>query len=107
MLPDGASLEALYLLRMPGCLCIEAVYQGVGNETLVIFEHLDDQANWFGNRPMIHARCNGRPTSLVQVDGRLAASWKRKGRFITIVGARDVEQVSQLIAFLDAQEVAK
>ena len=106
-LPDGASLEALYLLKMPCCLCVEAVYKGVGGETIAIFEHVDDQPIWFGNRPMVHTRCNGRPTSLVQVDDRLAASWKHQGRFVTVVGAQDVEQVSQLMAFLDAQGVTK
>jgi hypothetical protein len=103
-LPNGLSRKAVYLLRMPCCTCVQAIYQGTDGEKLAVFEHVDDQPMWFGTRPTIHTRCNGMPTSLVQVDDRLAASWKRQGRFVTVVGARDVEQVAQLMAFLDAQQ---
>ncbi len=102
-LPDGASLEALYLLKMPCCLCVQAVYGRAGGEGLSLFEHVDDQPIWFGNRPTIHARCNGVPTSIVQVDEFLAASWMRHGRCVTLVGAHDLEQVVQVMAFLDRQ----
>lgn len=68
-----------------------------------VFEHADDQFAWFGGRPLIETRCNGRPASLVQVQNRLAASWQRQGRFITVVGAHDVEEALELVAFLDDQ----
>jgi anti-sigma factor RsiW len=100
-LPDGASLEALYLLKMPCCLCVQAVYRRDNGERLAIFEHVDDEPIWFGTRPAIHARCNGTPTSIVQVDGYLAASWRRDGRFLTVVGPKDVEQLLRLMASLD------
>jgi anti-sigma factor RsiW len=102
-LPNGLSRKAVYLLRMPCCTCVQAIYQGAGGEKLAVFEHMDDQPVWFGNRPTIQARCNGMSTSLVEVDDRLAASWKRHGRCVTVIGARDVEQVAELIAYLDDQ----
>ena len=100
-LPDGASLEALYLLKMPCCLCVQAVYRRDTGDRLTIFEHVDDEPIWFGDRPAIHARCNGTPASIVQVDDYLAASWRRHGRFLTVVGAKDVEQLLLLINSLD------
>lgn len=103
-LPNGLARRTIYLLRMPCCTCVQAVYERKDGGKLAVFEHEDDQPVWFGTRPTIHTRCNGMPTSLVQVDDRLAASWKHRGRFVTVVGARDVEQVAQLKAFLDGQQ---
>jgi hypothetical protein len=103
-LPTGLSRETIYLLRMPCCTCVQAIYQGADGEQLAVFEHVDDQPVWFGNRPTIKTRCNGMSTSLVQVDDCLAASWKRQGRYVTVIGARDVEQVSELMAYLDGDQ---
>lgn len=103
-LPSGLLRKEVYLLRMPCCTCVQAVYQRANGEKLAVFEHVDDQPVWFGTRPTIHARCNGMPCSLVQVDDRLAASWKRNGRCVTIIGADDLEQVAELVAFLDGQQ---
>lgn len=100
-LPHGLSREAIYLLRMPCCLCVQAVYKSEDGKRVSVFEHVDDQPIWFGQRPMIQARCNGMPTNLVQVDECLAANWKRDGRYMTLIGARDVEQVAELMASLD------
>ncbi len=105
-LPNGLSRETIYLLRMPCCTCVQAIYQRADGEKLAVFEHVDDQPVWFGTRPTIHARCNGTPCSLVQVDDRLAASWKQNGRYVTVVGARDVEQIAELVAYLDGQKSA-
>lgn len=104
LLPSGLTRTGMYLLRMPCCTCVQAVYQRASGEKLAIFEHLDDQPVWFGTRPLIHARCSGMPTSLVQVNDHLAASWKRNGRYVTIIGADDVEQVTELVAYLDGQQ---
>lgn len=103
-LPDGSFPVAIYLLRMPCCTCVQTIYTRKGGGKLAVFEHVDDQPGWFGDRPMIKTRCNGMPTSLVQVDDHLAASWQRRGRYVTVVGARDVEQVAKLVTFLDGQQ---
>jgi hypothetical protein len=102
-LPNGLSRKAMYLLRMPCCTCVQAIYRRADGQTIAVFEHVDDQPVWFGERPSIQARCNGMPTSLVQVDDCLAASWRQDGRYLTVVGANDVEQVAQLVAFLDSR----
>ena len=103
-LPNGLLRKEVYLLRMPCCTCVQAIYERANGERLAVFEHVDDQPVWFGPRPTIHARCNGTPCSLVQVDDRLAASWKRNGRYVTIIGAGDLDQVTELVAYLDVQQ---
>jgi len=95
---DALRLEKMYVLRMPCCTCVETIYKNADGETLAVFEHHDEDPGWFSNRPAIRARCCGKPTSIVQVDNRLAATWKHQDRFLTVVGARDVEQVASLIA---------
>lgn len=95
---NALRLEKMYVLRMPCCTCVETIYKYADGETLAVFEHHDEDPGWFSNRPSIRARCCGKPTSIVQVDNRLAATWKNQNRYLTVVGARDVEQVASLIA---------
>jgi len=99
-LPDGFARDRVYLLKMPCCTCVQTIYKNDAGTCLAMFEHVDDQPVWFGDRPTITAQCHGMPTSLVQVDDHLAATWNRQGRYITVIGARNVEQVAQLVASL-------
>jgi len=101
-LPAGFARVETYALDMPCCKCTQTIYRNSAGDTLALFEHSDDQRAWFGDRPVIEAQCHGQRTSLVQLNKQLAASWKSGRRNLTIIGARDVEQVSELIAYLDA-----
>jgi anti-sigma factor RsiW len=101
--PDsrGYSLYRAYLLRMPCCTCLEAVYRrNDGGGYLCVFEHEGDQPIWFGNRPAITATIQGRPARLVQVDGALAASWPVGKRQVTVIGAASLEELADLVATL-------
>jgi len=105
-LPQGFSRSATYVLVMPCCTCTQTIYKdGLGN-TLALFEHAGQQPGWFGDRPTITAECHGKPTSFVQLQGQLAACWQCGPRHLTIVGARNVEQASELVAYLDARQRA-
>jgi len=101
-LPQGYSLDTFQVLDMGCCTCTQATYKRDVSDTLVIFEHGPDEPVCLGNRPMVNCRCNGKPTSIVQVGDRIAASWKAEKRYITLVGARDIEQVTELMAYLGA-----
>lgn len=103
-LPPGFTRDRLYLLRMPCCLCVQAIYKDAAGRALAVFEHVDDQPGWFGDRPTIMAQCHGLPTTLVQLDDLLAASWRRQTRVITLIGVRDLEEVSRLIEALNQLE---
>lgn len=102
-LPQGFSRSGIYVLKMPCCTCTQTIYKDDNGRVLALFEHSDEQRSWFGDRPTITAQCHGKQTCLIQMRDKLAACWKSGTRHLTVVGARDVEQVAELVAFLDAQ----
>jgi hypothetical protein len=103
VLPDGYARQETYVLNMPCCVCTQTTYKNPSGAVVALFEHSEKEPGWFGNRPAIHARCHGTPTSLVQVADRLAATWKCGPRYLTLVGAQNVEQVAEIVAALDRQ----
>lgn len=105
-LPEGFSRTGIYVLKMPCCTCTQSIYKDNRGQVLVLFEHDDQQQSWFGDRSTITAQCHGKRTCLVQLQDSLAACWKCGPRHLTIVGARDVEQISELVAYLDAQRLS-
>ncbi len=103
-LPQGFVREGIYVLKMPCCTCTQTIYKDSHGNVLALFEHTDQQRSWFGDRPTITAQCHGKPTCLVQLRDQLAACWKSGPRHLTVVGARDVEQVSAIVAYLDGRQ---
>lgn len=97
-LPAGYSLENAYLLKMPCCTCAQVVCKNRRGKSIAIFEHNVDQPMWFGDRPSINCVCQDMPTSVTQVGDRLAASWKAGKRYITVIGASDLDEVSEFVA---------
>jgi hypothetical protein len=86
-----------YLLKMPCCECVETIYSCDGKTSFVLLEHEKEQADWFAARPMIRTECRGKACCMVQLKGSLAATWPVDGGFVTVVGARDVEELSSLV----------
>ena len=81
--------------------CAQATYKRNGSETLVVFQYAIDQPTWFHGRPTLNCRCGGKPTRIVQLDDtRLAATWTVDGTYVTLIGARDIEELTQFIARL-------
>lgn len=105
-LPEGYTMDSLYLLKMPCCICPQAVLKGDDGNVLAVFEHDTDQPIWFGNRPMVKCRCAGKPTNIVEIDGKLAASYKSGSRYVTLVGLRDLDEATRLIGHLAARQTA-
>lgn len=102
-LPPNYEPAQAYLLKMPCCRCLEACYHREDGGMLCVFEHDLDQPVWFGDRPMSSKVCSGKPTRVVQVDGCLAATWQQQKRHITVIGAKDIEEVARLVAHFDQQ----
>lgn len=100
-LPPGYQIESQYVIKMPCCTCVQTLCRRADGSALVVFEHNDDDPRWFGDRPAITASCNGERCSLIEMEDRLAATWKHGARYITLVGVRDVTEVSQMVAWLD------
>lgn len=101
-LPGGYELVSTHVLKMPCCTCVQSVCRRPDGSTLAVFEHDDDEAaDWFQNRPGITAPCGDKQCCLVEMDERLATTWKRGSRHMTLVGVRDVSEVATLVAALD------
>ncbi len=101
-LPPGYIVDAVYVLDMPCCKCTQVICRCEGNGRLAIFEHDVDQPVWFRGRPAIDARCCGKPTRIVEMDGGLlAATWPSNKRYLTVIGAHDVEEVARIVAHFE------
>ena len=102
--PPGYVIEAVYLFDMPCCKCPQVICRSDDGLRLAIFEHASDQPIWYGDRPAIDANCGGKRARIVEADmDMLAATWPTQERRVTIVGARDVEEVAQLASYLDGR----
>lgn len=99
-LPSGCSLTEVYLLDMPCCTCAQAVCDCGDGQHVAVFEHDLDESNWFGDRPAINCLCEGVPTTIVQINGQLAATWKHGNRLITVIGVRDLSEVTRFVVHL-------
>ena len=107
-LPKGYSVDSTYVMKMPCCTCVQCLCKRSDGSTIAIFEHDDEETTeWFGDRPELSASCNGKRCSLVEVDDRIAASWKRDQRHITVVGIRDVAELTELAAWFDERKQVK
>lgn len=96
-LPPEYFVEKTYLLKMPCCTCAQVMCKNEAGQSIAIFEHDIDQPVWFGDRPSEDYLCHDIPTNVVQVTDRLAATWKEGKRYITIIGATDLEEVTAFV----------
>lgn len=97
-LPNGYTLEAVYVLEMPCCRCVQSICRRDDGRLFALFEHDEAQPKWFGDRPRIDTECSGCQCSVVQADRGVVASWKGGNRHFTVVGAHDLEEIADLIA---------
>lgn len=99
--PPGYTVVSTHVLKMPCCTCVQCLCQRDDGTTIAIFEHDDKEPKWFGGRASKEAVCGGKLCSLVTLDDRLAATWRVGARHISVIGARDMAEVSQLVAWFD------
>jgi len=101
-LPAEYTLKSTHIMKMPCCICVQSICKRSDGSTLAIFEHDDEEiTEWFGDKPSITASCKNKQCCLVELDKQIAASWKRGSRHITLIGARDLEEVNKLVAWLN------
>jgi Putative zinc-finger len=101
-LPDDFKLENTYLLDMPCCVCVQALYRGIDGRRLAVFQHVPEKQSWFGDRPTVATQCCGIDTCLVQLGDTLAATWLNKERGLAVVGVRDLDELSKLLAAIES-----
>lgn len=95
--PADYTLKNAYVLQMPCCQCVQAIYARADGSVLCIFEHAGEQLMEFGDRPTIMAKCAGRDARLVQIENHLTAAWDAGGSRMTLVGAKDAGEVVRLV----------
>ncbi len=103
-LPGGFRRESIRVFDMPCCKCVQTLYAAPGRAPLALFEHVKEESDWFATMPSITATCCGQAVKLVQCGDALCAAWKGAGRFMTIVGAGSVEELSQVIAVIEGHD---
>ena len=104
-LPQGYSVTSTYVMKMPCCTCVQCLCNRGDGSTIVIFEHDDEETTeWFGDRPELTVDCNGTRCRVVELDDALAASWKSDNGHITVVGIRDVAELTRLVAWLEERK---
>jgi len=99
-LPSGYSVEATYVLNMPCCTCVQSICRRDDGQLFVIFEHDEQQPAWFEDRPTVEAACGGCACTFAETDRGLVVSWNADKRALTVVGARDLAEVTDLINHL-------
>lgn len=99
-LPPGYAMESVNVMTMPCCKCVQCVCRREDGTTLVIFEHGGGNADPDGseNAQACEDCADGRCMMLRSADA-IASSWRHAGRHITVVGARDAEEVGRLSAW--------
>ncbi len=98
--PVGYRLRSAYLLEMPCCRCMQAVYERSDGQIVAVFEKSPDHPLEFGDRPSICTQCNGQPCQLTQADGRLVVSCQLEDRQLAIVGVQNMDEAHALLAWL-------
>ncbi len=94
-LPQGFDRTSTHVLNMPCCKCSATICRRGDGTSLVIFEHKEEQRVWFGDAPCIETQCAGQPCKIIQSLGNLAVTWKNKDRQLTMIGAKDREEIEQ------------
>lgn len=99
-LPPGYAMDSVHVMTMPCCKCVQCVCRREDGSTLVIFEHGGGNADPLGDENMQACEdcADGRCMMLRSADA-MASSWHHAGRHITVVGARDAEEVGRLSAW--------
>jgi anti-sigma factor RsiW len=106
-LPEDYAVESTFVMKMPCCTCVHCLCKRPDGGMIAILEHDEETRQWFGDRPEMSVMCNGKQCRVVELDDGIAASWQQDDRHITVIGARDLAEVNQLIAWFDERKQAK
>lgn len=99
-LPSGWEVSETYLLDMPCCTCAQVICTKSEGRSVSVFEHEAERAIVFKGEPERKCVCHGEPTTVAGSEGALAATWKRDKRYVTLVGAKDLDEVEAFVGSL-------
>lgn len=86
-LPDRYSIVSIDVMKMPCCTCVQCLCQRADGIILAIFEHDDEEPEWFGTRPTANVTCQAKQCALMEIPGSIKASWKSEERHVTTLAA--------------------
>ena len=96
--PQGYTRDSLYVLDMPCCKCIQAVWQRSDGTCVAIFEHSAGIEDRFKGYSSVRVACGGKSCRLIGIDNQFAASWKLDQRIVTVIGLRDTDELATIVA---------
>ncbi len=89
-----------YLLKMPCCDCVQTIYTCDGKTSFIVFEHTQEELEWFEGRSVVRTECRGKSCCVVELKRSLAASWRVDSGYVTVVGVRDLTQLDEFVGEL-------
>ena len=97
-LPSGYTVESIHIIDMPCCKCTQTACRRSNDSRFFIFEHDNEDTGWFEHRIKRECNCGGKDCKVVELDNRLAATYKTGNRHVTMLGVRDVEEIELLVS---------
>ena len=97
-LPAGYSVEGIQVLNMPCCKCTQTACKRPDNTRFFIYEHDNEDTGWFEHQNKRQTECCGKTCEIVELDNRLAVTWEKGNRHITLLGVRDEDEIELLVS---------
>ena len=97
-LPEGYSVEGIQVLNMPCCKCTQTACKRPDNTRFFIYEHDNEDTGWFEHQNKRQSECCGKTCEIVELDNRLAVTWQKGNRHITLLGVRDDDEIELLVS---------
>ncbi|MFT5303668.1 MAG: anti-sigma factor RsiW [Mariniblastus sp.] len=97
-LPAGYSVEGMQVLNMPCCKCTQTACKRPDNTRFFIYEHDNEDTGWFEHQIKRQSECCGKTCQIVELNSRLAVTWQKGNRHITLLGVRDEEEIELLVS---------
>ena len=93
-------VDKRYLLKLPCCDCMQTIYTCDGKTSFIVFEHTQEELEWFDGRSVVLTECRGKSCCVVKLKGSLAVSWRVDSGYVTVVGVRDLAQLDEFVGEL-------
>ncbi|MBL8819702.1 MAG: zf-HC2 domain-containing protein [Planctomyces sp.] len=97
----GYRVASTHVLKMPCCTCPASLCVREDGSEFLIFEHNERQPLWFGDSPMISARCCGQVCQCAELPDQLAVTWKVGARYVTAIGVDGLDEIAGLMTVVN------
>lgn len=100
--PRGYTVASRYAIEMPCCRCLQTVCRRDDGSWIAIFEHGDQQLLAGRKGECSTAQCSGRTVRTLPLGQELAATWTENGRWVTVVGVSDTDELARLVPAIES-----